>query len=137
MFLASSLSFTLLSCLIPILFFLASVAGFVLSRRAAAEAVVNQLALMVPVYKDELHQVLGEIVRRRSLSGLLGNLVLLLFGSQLFASLRLVLNEVFGFTRGRGLLRETLKDLFLLIIMGSCFSRASSSSISSPGSKSR
>ena len=121
MFLASGLAFNMLVCLIPILFFLASLLGFVLSRRAAAEVVVNQLAQFVPVYKDELHRMLAEIVRRRNLSGLLGTAVLLLFASQLFASLRLVLNEVFGFTEGPGLVHEMLKDLLLLFVMGVLF----------------
>ena len=79
MFLASGLAFNMLVCLIPILFFLVSLVGFVLSRRAAVEVVVNQLAQFVPVYRDELHSVLAEIVRRRNLSGLLGTAVLLLF----------------------------------------------------------
>ncbi len=121
MFLASGLSFNLLVCLIPVLFFLVSLVGFVLSRGAAVEVVVNQLAQFVPVYKNELHEVLAEIIRRRSLSGLLGTAVLLLFASQLFASLRLVLNEVFGFTQGPGLVREMLKDLLLLLVMGVLF----------------
>jgi membrane protein len=121
MFLASGLSFSLLTCLIPILFFLVSLAGFVLSRGAAAEAVVNQLAQIVPVYRDELHEMLGQVVSRRGLSGLLGTLVLLLFASQLFAALRLVLNEVFGFTRGRGFVHGMLKDLLLLFSMGVLF----------------
>ena len=47
--------------------------------------------------------------------------MLLLFASQLFASLRLVLNDVFGFTRGPGLLREIGKDLLLLFCMGVLF----------------
>lgn len=121
MFLASGLSFTFLICLIPILFFLVSLAGFVLSRRAAVEVVVNQLAHLAPVYRNELHQTLSEIVRRRGLSGLLGTVVLLLFASQLFGSLRLVLNEVFGFRAGPGFLRELLKDLLLLFLMGILF----------------
>jgi membrane protein len=121
MFLASGLSFNLLTCLIPILFFLVSLAGFVLSRGAAAEAVVNQLAQIVPVYRNELHEMLGQVVRRRGLSGLLGTVVLLLFASQLFAALRLVLNEVFGFTRGRGFVHGMLKDLLLLFSMGALF----------------
>jgi len=121
MFLASGLAFNLLICLIPILFFLVSLAGFVLSRRAAAETVVNHLAQLAPVYKDELHEVLAQVVRRRGLSGLLGTAVLLLFASQLFASLRLVLNEVFGFTRGPGFLHGMLKDLLLLFVMGVLF----------------
>ncbi len=121
MFLASGLSFNLIVCLIPVLFFLVSLVGFVLSRGAAVEVVVNHLAQFVPVYKNELHQVLAEIIRRRSLSGLLGTAVLLLFASQLFASLRLVLNEVFGFTHGPGLVHEMLKDLLLLLVMGVLF----------------
>ena len=59
MFLASGLAFTLLTCLIPVLFFIVSLAGFVLSRRAAAEVVLAQLAEIVPVYKAEMHVVLA------------------------------------------------------------------------------
>ncbi len=121
LFLASGLAFTLMICLIPVLFFVVSLAGFVLSRRAAADAVLTQLAHMVPVYRNEVHEMLAQIIRRRNLSGLLGTAVLLLFASQLFASLRLVLNEVFGFPRGPGFLREMLKDLLLLFVMGVLF----------------
>ena len=121
MFLASGLSFTFLICLIPFLFFLVSLAGFVLSRRAATDVVLNQLGQFVPVYRAEIHQTLAEVVRRRGLSGLLGTVVLLVFASQLFGSMRLVLNEVFGFRAGPGFLREMLKDLLLLFLMGALF----------------
>ena len=120
MFLASGLAFTLMTCLIPVLFFVVSLAGFVLSRRAAAEVVLTQLSEIVPVYKDELHEILAQIIRRRSLSGILGTLVLLIFASQLFATVRLVLNEVFGFT-GAGFVRGVVKDLLLLFLMGMLF----------------
>jgi membrane protein len=118
---AAGLAFSFLTCLVPILFFIVSLAGFVLSRRAASELVLRQLSELIPVYKDELHASLAEIIRRRSLSGLLGTAVLLLFASQLFASLRLVLHDIFGFTRGPGLMREIGKDLVLLLIMGILF----------------
>jgi membrane protein len=121
LFLASGLSFNLLICLIPILFFTVSLAGFVLSRGVAIEVVVNQLGHVVPVYRKEMHEMLIEIVRRRSLSGLLGTVVLLAFSSQLFGALRLVLNEVFGFTRGRGFVHGLMKDLLLLFIMAVLF----------------
>ena len=121
MFLASGLAFNLLICLIPILFFLVSVVGFVLNQGSAAEVVLNQFGQVVPVYRNELHQVLAQIIRRRSLSGLLGTLSLLLFATQLFASLRMVLNLVFGFTHGRNLVLDTLKDLLLLFVMGILF----------------
>jgi membrane protein len=118
---AAGLAFSFLTCLVPILFFIVALAGFVLSRKAASEVVLNQLAELIPVYKGELHEALSQIIRRRSLSGLLGTVVLLLFASQLFASLRLVLNDIFGFTRGPGLLREVGKDLMLLFAMGVFF----------------
>ena len=118
---AAGLAFSFLTCLVPILFFIVALAGFVLSRKTASELVLNQLAEIMPVYKGELHEALGQIIRRRSLSGLLGTAVLLLFASQLFASLRLVLNDIFGFSRGPGLLREIGKDLVLLFAMGVLF----------------
>jgi len=121
LFLASGLAFTLMTCLIPVLFFMVSLAGFVLSRKSAAEMVLDQLSVLVPVYKHEFHAILAQIIRRRSLSGVLGTVVLLLFASQLFAAVRLVLNEVFGFVRGPGFLREALKDLVLLFVMGLLF----------------
>src|SRR6266700_6357638 len=118
---AAGLAFSFLTCLVPILFFIVSLAGFVLSRKAASELVLRQLSELIPVYREELHASLDEIIRRRSLSGLLGTAVLLLFASQLFASLRLVLNDIFGFSRGPGLLREIGKDLLLLFCMGVLF----------------
>src|SRR5260370_32559539 len=97
MFLASGLAFNFVVCLIPLLFFVVSVAGFVLSRRAVMEAGLNQLSAIVPVYKDELHQNLAAIIRRRRLSGLLGTAVLLLFPSPPFHPIPLALSAIFGF----------------------------------------
>ncbi len=121
LFMAAGLAFSLLVCLIPFLFFVVSMAGFVLSRGVAADAVLSQIAQIVPVYKAEVRDLLVQIITRRALSGVLGTAVLLLFAIQLFASLRLVLNEVFGFTQGPGLMREMVKDLGLLLLMGLLF----------------
>jgi membrane protein len=121
LFLASGLAFTLVTCLIPVLFFVVSLAGFVLSRKAAAEVVLAQLSDLVPVYKEELHEILAQIIRRRSLSGIIGTAVLIIFASQLFATVRLVLNEVFGFTAGFGFVRGVIKDFLLLFLMGVLF----------------
>jgi membrane protein len=121
MFLASGLAFTLITCVIPILFFIVSLAGFVLSRKAAADLVLDQLSEIVPVYKAEVRDLLSEIIRRRSLSGLLGTAILLVFGSQMFNAMRLVLNEVFGFTRGPGFVHGAIKDIVLLFLMAVLF----------------
>src|SRR5215468_9538773 len=121
LFLASGLSFNLLICMIPVLFFVVSLAGFVLSRQAAADAVLNQLGQIVPVYREELHQMLAQIIRRRRLTGLLGTATLLVFASQLFAAVRMVLNDIFGFTQGRGVVHGVVKNLLLLFVMGILF----------------
>ena len=71
-FQAAGLAFSFLTCLVPILFFIVALAGIVLSRKAASEVVLNQLAELIPVYKGEVHEALSQIIRRRSLSGLLG-----------------------------------------------------------------
>ena len=49
---AAGLAFSFLTCLVPILFFIVALAGFVLSRKAASEIVLNQLSEMIPVYKE-------------------------------------------------------------------------------------
>ena len=121
LFLAAGLAFSLVVCLIPFLFLVVSLAGFVLSRGVAADAVLNQIAEIVPVYKAEVRDLLLGIISRRTGSGVLGTAILLLFATQLFASLRLVLNTVFGFTEGPGLVREMLKDVGLLFLMGLLF----------------
>jgi membrane protein len=121
MFLASGLAFNFMVCLIPLLFFVVSVAGFVLSRRTVMEAVLSQLSAIVPVYKSELSQALAAIIRRRRLSGLLGTAVLLVFASQLFNAVRLVLSDIFGFRGGPGFFRGMLRDVVMVLAMGVLF----------------
>ncbi len=120
-FLASGLAFNFIVCLIPLLFFMVSVAGFVLSRKTVMDAVLNQLSAIVPVYKNELHDTLAAIIRRRRLSGLLGTAVLLLFASQLFNSIRVVLSDIFGFRGGPGFFRGMVRDMVMVIAMGALF----------------
>ena len=115
------LAFNFIVGLIPLLFFVVSVAGFVLSRKAVMEAVLGQISAIVPVYKNELHDTLAEIIRRRRLSSLLGTAVLLLFSSQLFNSIRLVLSDIFGFRGGPGFLRGLLRDVVMVVAMGLLF----------------
>jgi membrane protein len=121
MFLASGLAFNFIVGLIPLLFFVVSVAGFVLSRRAVMEAVLGQLSAIVPVYKNELHDTLAAIIRRRRLSSVLGTAVLLLFASQLFNSIRIVLSDIFGIRGGPGFLRGLVRDMIMVVAMGMLF----------------
>ena len=121
LFMAAGLSFYLLICLIPMLFLVVSALGFVLTNEAATQAVLSQLSQIMPVYRKELSDALARIIATRNLSGLLGTAILLLFSTQLFGSLRLVMNEIFGVKRGRGFLRGMLSDVLMLFVMGALF----------------
>lgn len=119
-FLASGLSFYFLICLVPLLFLVVSLTGFILSSEIATRQIMDQLSQMVPVYQREVTQTLRRIVATRRLSGLLGTLILILFSTQLFAALRLVLNRILG-VRGRSFWRGMLFDIGMIFVIGILF----------------
>jgi len=120
-FLAAGLSFYFLICLIPMLFLFVSLAGFALSSEAASQAVVAQLGQIVPVYRQEMHDVLARIIATRKLSGVVGTLILILFSTQLFGAQRFVLNQVFDVRRGRGFVRGMASDVLMIFVLGALF----------------
>ena len=120
-FLAAGISFYVVICLVPYLFLLIALAGFLLSAETASEEVIAQLTEIIPVYQEEIEQLLHSIVRARGVSGLLGTVILLLFTSQLFASLRLVLNQVLGVGKNRGYIHGMLFDLGMIVLSNLLF----------------
>ncbi len=119
-FLAAGLAFYFLICLVPLLFLAVSLAGFVLSSETAINRVLEPVSQMVPFYRKEITQTLHRIAATRRVSGLLGTLTLVLFSTQLFAALRLVLNRVLG-VRGRPFWRGVLFDVWMLFVLGALF----------------
>jgi membrane protein len=119
-FLAAGLSFYFLICIIPVLFLVVSVIGFVLSREAAAAAVVAELTRNFPVYRVEINRALMRTVAARALSGVLGTVILILFSTQLFSSMRLVLARLYG-SRQRGFLPGVLFDAVLVVSLAPLF----------------
>jgi membrane protein len=120
-FLAAGLSFYFLICLIPLLFLIVSLAGFILQSETASRQVINHLAPLVPVYQNEIARVLRTIVARRNVSGVLGTVILVLFSTQLFASARVVLDRVLGVRRGRGWVKGMLLDTVFILLIGILF----------------
>jgi membrane protein len=120
-FLAAGLSFFFLICVIPLLFLTVSLAGFILTSDAAARAVVSQLVQFFPVYRSEITRVLLRIVQTRTLSGLLGTGILILFSTQLFTAVRLVLNRLLQARAHGGFLRGMLFDVGLVLAIGVLF----------------
>ena len=119
-FLAAGLAFFFLICLIPLLFLVVSAAGFVLSSETAAGRVIAQLTQIIPVYQREITRALLRIVATRRLSGILGTGILILFSTQLFAAVRLVLNRVLGI-RGRGFWYGMAVDVVLIVLITPLF----------------
>ncbi|MBI3625443.1 MAG: YihY/virulence factor BrkB family protein [Candidatus Rokubacteria bacterium] len=120
-FLAAGLSFYVLMCLVPLLFLIVSLAGFILSSETATRQVINQLMPIIPVYQQELHRALLRIVATRKVSGILGTVILILFSTQLFSATRIVLDRILGVKRGRGYFRGMLFDIFWIFVIGILF----------------
>jgi membrane protein len=120
-FLAAGLSFFVLICLIPFLFLIVSVLGFVYSSESASRQVINQLTPILPVYRQELTRAFLRIVATRNVSGILGTVILILFSTQLFAASRLVLDRILGVKRGRGYVRGMLFDILWIFVIGILF----------------
>jgi len=119
-FLAGGLSFFFLICIIPLLFLTVSVTGFILSKDTAAQVVVAQVAQYFPVYRVEVTRALLRIVETRTISGLVGTGILILFSTQLFTAVRLVLNRFLGGRRG-GYFHGMLFDIGLVFAIGILF----------------
>lgn len=113
-FLAAGLSFYFLIYLIPLLLLLLGLAGFVLSSETASRVVLQQLPSMVPVYRKNVEEVLQQVVAARRTSSALSLAGLLFVSSQLFAALRLVMNEVFAIRQGRGWLAGMVYDMLMV-----------------------
>lgn len=119
-FLSAGLAFYFLICLVPLLFLVVSVTGFVLSREAAATQVIAQLGQVVPVYREEITRALHRIVAARAFTGILGTVILVLFSTQLFAAIRFVLSRISG-VRGRGFLHGMAVDIGMILLIGPLF----------------
>jgi membrane protein len=119
-FLAAGLSFYSLICLVPLLFLVVSLAGFILSKESASRYLIGQLTQVVPVYQAEISQFFSTLVQTRRVSGVLGTLILVVFSTQLFASIRLVLNRILEVS-GRGFWRGMLFDSVMILLISIFF----------------
>ena len=119
-FLAAGLSFYAMICVVPLLFLVVSLTGFILSQESASRSAIAQVARVVPVYQRELTELLSQLVGTRHISGLLGSIILFLFSTQLFTSIRLVLNRILEVER-RGFWRGMLFDGLMILLISVFF----------------
>jgi membrane protein len=118
LFLAAGLAFFFLICMIPLILLGVSMVGFVLSTEQAAHEVVGQLARNFPVYSREITRVLLRIVQTRTVSGVVGFGVLVLFSTSLFGAVRLVMHRMLEVHPARSLLHNLARDAFMVLLMG-------------------
>jgi membrane protein len=117
LFLAAGLAFFFLVCMLPLLLLGVSTVGFVLSTEQAAQEVVGQLSRNFPVYSREINRALLRIVQTRTLTGLLGTVILVLFSMPLFGAVRLVMHRMLGIRGGRSFLRNLLVDAGMVLLL--------------------
>jgi membrane protein len=115
-FLAAGLSFYVVICVVPFLLLAIAGGGILLSDETVVDEVVTRLVEVLPVYQEDVEQILGGVVRARGFSGVLGTVILLIFAGQLFAATRFVLNRIFGM-RGRTFLWGMLFDFVMLLVL--------------------
>lgn len=118
LFLSAGLAFFFMVSLIPVVLIGVSMLGFVLSARAAEEAVIGHLARNFPVYSREIARALRRIVETRGVSGVVGSVVLVFFATPLFGAARLVIHRVLGVRMRTGLVRRLLVDAVLVFVVG-------------------
>lgn len=103
-------------CVVPLVLLLVAGGGVLLSDERVVSEVVARLGELLPVYADEMEEILRGIVAARTVSGVLGTAILLLFATQVFAATRLVLHRVFG-AEARGFVRGVLFDLGMILLL--------------------
>ncbi|MBI2158593.1 MAG: YihY/virulence factor BrkB family protein [Candidatus Rokubacteria bacterium] len=127
-FLSAGLAFFFLVCLIPVLLLAVAIVGFVLSEERAAQEVVRQLTRHFPVYQKQITRALLRIVETRTISGMLGTAVLVLFATPLLSTARLVLHRLLGVKAGRNFLHNLVVDAGMVVVLGVLLFAASAAS---------
>jgi membrane protein len=120
-FLARGLAFDVLVCLIPALFLLFVLFGFLFdSSRETIQYMSSYMKSMIPFSQQQVLRNLFSVVKNQKVLGVLGGIGIVWTLSRLFASIRTVLDTVFEVKKGRGFLRGKIFDLKMMGV-GSLF----------------
>jgi len=121
--LASGLSFSVLTCIIPLVLILFAILGMILNEPQIEREVSTYVDRIIP-YPEEAAFVKALIIERaedfkifRNLAGIAGALGLAFMSSGLFGSLRTILNRVYRVRRTKPVWSGKLKDLGLLLLV--------------------
>jgi membrane protein len=114
-FLARGLAFDVLVCLIPALFLLFVLFGFLFdSSRETIQYMSSYMKSMIPFSQQQVLRNLFSVVKNQKVLGLLGAIGIVWTLSRLFASIRTVLDAVFESPKGRSFFQGKIFDLKMM-----------------------
>ncbi len=117
LFLARGLAFDVLVCLIPALFLLFILFGFLFdSSRETIQYMSSYLKSLIPFSQQQVLRNLFSVVKTQKVLGILGGIGMVWTLSRLFASIRTVLDAVMEVKEGRGFLQGKLFDGKMMVV---------------------
>ena len=121
-FLARALVFDVLICLIPAVFLLFVLLGFLFdSPKEANRYLTLSLKSMIPFSRQHVLRSLFEVVRAQKIWGMVGMVGLFWMLSQVFSSSRTILNVVFEAKKAHGIFAGMIFDLKMMLLCGLFF----------------
>ena len=117
LFLARGLAFDIVVCLIPAVFLLFVLFGFIFdSPRETMRFMAPYLKSVLPFSSQQVLLNLFSVVKGQKVLGLVGLIGLVWTLSRVFGSIRTVLDTVFQVKEGRGILQGKLFDLKMMFL---------------------
>lgn len=119
---ASGMTYNILLCIIPMVLIMFSVLGSILQSQELLIQISLMIDEFVPIsdYSDKIKGILferiGEFIKYKTLVGSIGIVGLFFTASGLFATLRTILNDIYGIEKGKNILIAKIRDIGMVIL---------------------
>jgi membrane protein len=117
-FLAQAIAFNALFAVFPLLLLGLAVLAFVYGTNDAQLKALALFATVAPGVQDALTANLHQVISLRSVSGVIGLVVLIWSGKNLFMALAYALDKALGLQEGRPLISSIIMSLVILPVLG-------------------
>jgi membrane protein len=120
---AGGLSFSLFFCAIPFALIIFFVLGNVLNSSSMQSQVNTFIDAIIPYskyaqfVKGVIFNSIDEVIQNKNLAGIIGGFTLFFAASELFSSMRTILNKVFGVEININILLSKLRDFLMIILL--------------------
>lgn len=117
-FLAQAIAFNAMFAIFPLVVLAIAVLAFVYGTNEAQGQAVGLIASIAPGVEGIIGENIRQIVNFRSVSGIVGLVVLVWSGKNLFMALSYALNRALGIEKGRPLVSDIAVSLIMLPVLG-------------------